>query len=460
MLDPALFHGIAVVIDDEVEDPKASVNQILNAIVDAGCHYVALSKLPSQTSLPNLREVAFVVLDWKLYGAELREIEGQGVPPEVTQQNEANIIQFLREFKQIRFAPVFIFTDEPAEKIIERLKHYPDLYDEADPSHILVKDKLEVVQAGLFNELAKWMEEAPSAYVLKNWEQAYEKAKNELFLDFYVKGRLWPLILWDNFEEDGVPPAEQIGRLIARNLASRMSPFNCDLGAFAQLPREIDKAPESYGSVMRKVIEGERFLAENRLDKGSFAPGDIFHVEDGFRINIRPDCDCVPRGNDTADALELYLLRGTEIPIGELEPHPEYGVIPEQDNEAIVFPVFAGKALRFKFRKLYKEKWRLIKSRRIGRLLPPMLTRVQQRYSSYLQHPGQIRLPATVFPTKAQPMPPGSANPGAPPTPVNVGGDQQHAPAQETTPAASLNAPSTTEPKNEPSSPDPKLPGM
>jgi hypothetical protein len=407
MPDPTLFHGIAVLIDDEIHDPEASVKEIRKAIEDAGCHVVALSGIPSDASVSNLREVAFFVLDWNLYGTALKEIAGgEGViaPAEMVENNEASIVKFLRDLKKVRFAPVFIFTDEAVDKIKERLKQYADLYDESDPSHILVRDKREVAQAGVFNVLSKWMEAAPSVYVLKKWEKAYEKAKNEMCLDFYVEGPLWPMILWKNFEDDSVQPSVLVGELIGRNLASRMTPFNCDLEPFAGLLERIEKDPKAYGDVVRKVLEGERFLAEVRLDQASFEPGDIFLADDGYRINIRPDCDCIPRGNDKLDKLDLYLLKGTERPMADLNFDGKNGLIPEQDNEAIVFPVYDGKVLCFKFRKLYMQRWQELKGKRVGRLLPPFLTRLQQRYSSYLQRPGLSRLPNAAFPFPAPPV--------------------------------------------------------
>jgi hypothetical protein len=76
------------------------------------------------------------------------------------------------------------------------------------------------------------MKEAPSVYVLKKWERAYASAKNELFLDFYAKSVHWPLVLWNTYKEDHVPPSAELGSLIGRNLLSRMIPFDFDLGPF------------------------------------------------------------------------------------------------------------------------------------------------------------------------------------------------------------------------------------
>jgi len=182
-----------------------------------------------------------------------------------------------------------------------------------------------------------------------------------------------------------------------------MAVFDCDLEPFAKLPEVAGSAVS--GDVIRKVFEGERFLAERRLDGGAFEPGDIFESADGsYLINIRPDCDCIPRGHDKLDSLELYLLRGTDR-TSELTYDEVNGLISEQDNEAIVFPVYDGRALGFKFKKLYTKKWKELKTSRRGRLLPPVLTRLQERYAAYLQRPGLTRVPVAAFPPqKAKPI--------------------------------------------------------
>lgn len=415
MLDPDLFHGIAVLIDDEIEDPKASVQQIKDAIKAADCHVVSLPDIPSAAAIASLREVAFFVLDWNLYGKQLAESAGEGfgsppVPESLAEENEARIIKFLQDLKKVRFAPVFIFTDESDEQIKDVLKQHPDLYDEDDPSHILVKRKQEVAATGLFKILATWMESAPSVYVLKMWERAYQKAKNELFLDFYVRNPSWPIVMWKNFQKDSVPAAPEIGELIGSNLVSRMMPFNCDLTTFTEALGGDRKDECSDDKAVLKVLEGERFLAEDRLDKNSVEPGDIFKLEEGgYRINVRPHCDCIARENSSPDKIKLYLLKGCEKNLSDLDCDSDRGLIREHDNEAVVYPVLEGKALRFGFKDLDMKKWGELKGKRVGRLLPPFLTRLQQRYSSYLQRPGLSRLPNAAFPLSEEAAEPAAA---------------------------------------------------
>ena len=71
MPDPALFHGVAVIIDDEIySDP--GIQRIQEQIKDTGCYVVALEALPDEAHLANLSGASFFIVDWNLYGAALR----------------------------------------------------------------------------------------------------------------------------------------------------------------------------------------------------------------------------------------------------------------------------------------------------------------------------------------------------------------------------------------------------
>ena len=52
-----------------------------------------------------------------------------------------------------------------------------------------------------------------------------------------------------------------------------------------------------------------------------------------------------------------------------------------------------GKILSFSLRKLSIKKWNEIKDNRQGRLLPPYITKIQQKYSAYIQRQGLPSIP-------------------------------------------------------------------
>jgi hypothetical protein len=397
MPDPTLFHGIAVVIDDQILDEQSGIWKIQAQIKDEGCHVVSMQDLPSNEQLKNLRSASFFIVDWNLISTTIGQDLGVGsslIPKGLLKENAARIVEFLKKLKAVRFAPVFIFTDHSVDTVREQLKKHKELIDEDGQTHIFIQSKADVQASGVFKVLSNSLQSAPSAYVLKRWEREYENAKNALFLDFYNKSVYWPLLLWKTFEDDQVSPSIELGNLIGRNLLSRMTPFEFDLGPFQDALTSLQNSEDNYRKLLLKVLEGERFLSKEQLHETSVAPGDVFKVKDHYFINIRPDCDCIARGN-LQDALELYLLEGsklTQSQVGRIYDM-QYGLLRESDSQCIIFAMTAGTTVSFAFKTLKIETWGEWKSKRIGRLMPPFLTRLQQRYSAYLQRPGLNRVP-------------------------------------------------------------------
>jgi len=144
-------------------------------------------------------------------------------------------------------------------------------------------------------------------------------------------------------------------------------------------------------STCLKVVDTRR--PGDQLHPDSIAPGDIFKEGKHYFVNIRPDCDCIDRSKADQDSVQLYLLEGSKLSSGQIHFDSEYGEIRERDTETIIFPIDNGANISFKFKNLRIRNWGEVKGKRIGRLLAPFLTRLQQRYSGYLQRPGLTRVP-------------------------------------------------------------------
>ncbi len=118
--------------------------------------------------------------------------------------------------------------------------------------------------------------------------------------------------------------------------------------------------------------------------------------------------------------VKAYLLKGSEITNAKVAERisSKYGTIFESDTESVVFGLTGGATVSFQFGTLLVEDSGGWMANRIGRLLPPYLTRLQQRYSAYLQRPGLSRIPKTALPIIAPPATPSAAPPAAPTAPV------------------------------------------
>lgn len=398
-----LFTGIAVVIDDDFDVEHSEIHQITAAIRNEGGQVLGMTALPPDgTQFVNFAGAAFFILDWNLRGREFGHDDAGlpiQIPDAIKEQDLIEKVRFLTELRASRLAPVFIFTAEDVGHVEETLRAHEDLYPTNGTSHIFVRRKSDVLAEGVFQVLNDWVNANPSALALKMWEQSYEKAKNDLFLDFYNKSTLWPAILWRTFDKDKVPASDELGRLISRNLISRMLPITIDMSSFMEnLDQVINADRDAYRKMLLDVLEGERFIKKAGLHDDSIAPGDVFRENSTtYWLNIRPDCDCICRNGEE---VELYLLKGSPIKDKDMvkELRAEAGIFAERDDQALVFGMHEGKSIRFKLQDVYQKNWSEMKDKRIGRLLPPFITRIQQRYASYLQRPGLPKIPLEAMP--------------------------------------------------------------
>jgi hypothetical protein len=318
-----------------------------------------------------------------------------------------NNIEFLKLIKQNVFAPVFIFTNEPKDNIISLLKEH-GLYLDDKPNFIFIKNKVELVGDNrLFKTIEEWVKTVPSIYVLKKWEESYRKAKNQLFWDFYERSPIWPKVLWNCYKEDLLKSEQdqtdytrnisrELGEVINRNLYTRMVPF-----LFEETVLQTSSACET--TELQRVLEGERFLKAEFLNPEEIFTGDLFceqyedqnthEIKSRYWLNIRAQCDLVRDSNP-----DLYCLKGRIL--NESKKYFEGGEFREKKNHAIVSFIDDGKIIEFLFPKFEIKKWNKLKGKRIGRLLPPHITRIQQQYALYFQRQGLPRTPEEALPNE------------------------------------------------------------
>ncbi len=393
-----IFDGFAVIIDDQIGKEEKEINNLIKQIKNRNMPCVTYSELPELDITKHFANISFLLLDWKLQPDNLAEHvpEGVVVPNALNEIAEEENISFLKKMQDSFFIPIFIFTNEDIDRV-ENILHENGLYKKGKPNTIFIKRKRDLFgSVKLFRTLEKWIKDNPSIYVLKKWEMQYRVAKTQLFKDFYSMSPFWPNILWKNFREDGVNMAQELGEIITKNIYSRMAPFSFNDNTL----KKRSKIPSK--TEIRSVLEGERFIRKDQMDSNSIASGDLFEIKENGKkkiyLNIRPDCDCIPDRNNTnssIDDVELYLLKGSKLsPKKEKETfNKKYGNFSELDNQTIVFSMLNGNTFDFRFKDITKKKWKDIKNKRIGRLQPPYITRVQQRYSLYLQRQGLPRIP-------------------------------------------------------------------
>lgn len=388
-----LFNGIAVVIDDEVENQGTEIYKIINQIETENIPVLKYDSIPEDEKITHFQNLSFILLDWSLTPEEITQdatLHGVKMGGTLKNYNQQANINFILKLNEICFCPVFIFSNTDTSTI-ERTLLDNNLLKVDTPSNILIKSKSNLIEEGsLFRTINQWLKESPSIYVLKEWEKEYQSCKTKLFSEFYNINPAWATVMWENFKTDGVNPSLEMGELISRNLHSRMTPFEFN-------DKILNKTHKANTNELRQILEGERFLNKDCFDPNnvSLEAGDIFKENGNYYINIRASCDLIPRSSDeTVDDIDLYLIKGKKISNPNIKKYfnEKYGKFNEQEN-IIIFPIDGGKAVDFKFKNLSIKKFREIKDKRKGRLLPPHITRIQQRYALYMQRQGLPRTP-------------------------------------------------------------------
>lgn len=392
-----LLSGIAVVIDDRIdavgsgdEDENEGDDLIVEIVrrleEDYNLPCCMRREMPPESMWSDLLQAAsFVLLDWKLWPSGAAEIERDGI-----RRN----IQFIKQAKDY-LVPVFIFTNEDPADVKARLP--APIYDErtAGQSFVFIQRKDALLRDDVLrlDDVKRWMTGNASVYALKVWSRAFDAAKKDLFGSMYAKSADWPRVFWKAYEDDGVAPGSSLTHLINDNLRGRMRTDSFE--------SEVLTAPVG-GDVsrddLRALVAEASFLRRDAMEEGEIRCGDMFQKSQGkILINIRPDCDCVPR-NTGIDEVELYCIEGKRISDSQLGRKISQGQIVEKIDEGVVFSIFEGRSVRFDFKKLRVEKFKELKRHRVGRLLHPYMTRLQQRYAMFLQRQGLPRIPADALP--------------------------------------------------------------
>jgi len=403
-----LFSGIGVIIDDAFENGNNQdlIWKIKKVFDEKSIPVLIYSDLPNN-EINHLHNCSFILIDWELITISDDEIiEGVKTGASLKEGKRKEVLEFLAKLKNITFLPVFIFSNTDPETIKTELIE-KGLYSSDNKSNYificrkqdLFDDKSDESNVStFFDKIKKWLEETPSIYVLKEWEFSLKKAKRDLFWDFYDIHPEWCCALKKSFAEDGAYPDYELGSFLYKNLSARSSSIIFDEQIVKGDKFKIEK------SDLRKVLEGERFLKKELPDMPY--TGDVFkesYSENGnqkFRyfINIRPECDIAR--NPKA---ELYCLKGRivdETKINSGEPTSiifQKGNFIEKINSTYVLCIDDGKIIEFFLKDLKIKKWNEIKSKRIGRLLPPYITKIQQKYSFYLQRQGLPGIPNEVI---------------------------------------------------------------
>ena len=262
----------------------------------------------------------------------------------------------------------------------------------------------------IFSEIESWLKKVPSIYVLKEWESSLNKAKRDLFWSFYEINHKWPSVLQKTFKDDGSDVNYELGSFIFKNILARTERIDFDEEI---LKLDDDKITKED---IRKVLEAERFIKNNSLPDMPFT-GDLYKLhkyelsenatsdKEIYYLNIRPECDIIRDKEPELYCLECAILDENRINSGQdNQVLFQNGNLIERVN-VVYIPFIDGKIIHVKLKeiKIFSWKQKLFTKRdnkvrefgktRIGRILPPYITKIQQKHAFYLQRQGLPVIP-------------------------------------------------------------------
>jgi len=381
-----LLKGVVVVIDDEIDKQDANINKIISQLNEKRYPILKYKKI-DEIDVTKLGNIAFLLLDWDLAGNlidvddKINGVNISGLRKKYIVEN----LEFIRECINSAFCPIFIFSNHDVNNIKTALIEENIIHDN-DPSRIFIKSKQDIENHGqLFEEISVWLKKTPSMYVLKKLEIEYQKAVNIFFNDFQNFSPFWPHILWDCFKKDGVNQSFELAELLIRNLHNRIPQIKfCE-----EILEKMEIKPKK--EEIRKVLQGERFLPQEKLDIDDIGTGDLFKISNTeYLLNIRPQCDLL-----RSDDVIVYCIKGNVVPKEKENNNfnKKTGQFDETINKAIITFLDNDRRIDFSFIEIISKKFNDVKLQRIGRLLPPYITRIQQRFALYLQRQGLPRIP-------------------------------------------------------------------
>lgn len=388
---PSILSGVIVFIDDDLNKEGTAADRLYRDLVEHNLPVVPYSELPGILTVQHFHSVSFVLLDWN-----------------TSENYKKDNLYFIEEVRKKTLAPIVIFTAYSKETVLREiretiedeamLKHWTD----TDYKNLIILNKDEVKD---FNELKQKIlanyKKQPSLYTLKEWESKLRIAKQKMISFFHGISVNWASEYFRSATEDKTDPGYVLQELLFSNLKARQDCLELEQEIFLTGTKEKgeellnlteSQAKEVEDNELNSLIQATLFLNyDDKYNPEMLFSGDVFEDNDGYYwVNIRPQCDCIPRGKELGD-VELFLIRAEHCPYGKFNSKTRYQEYLKKKASPLtchIYPFNEG-VLTFEFKTFRVQKYKeLSNQKRVGRLLQPVLPYLIQEFGLFLQRPG------------------------------------------------------------------------
>ncbi len=404
-----VVRGAAVVIDDRIGQ-ESDVDDLLGQLKEASIPTVELKALPPLDSLVHWRQFALIVMDWALTDSgEDSEIDlpgGLALPSTLSQDVVDRNVEFIAALLGSTALPIFVATNEDVDAVNSSLAEglAADFPGYRERVHVFKKSEL---KPNLLDTIASWIASRPVLKVLDTWRRAYLTAEIGVFHQFSEAQHDWVESIQRAAKADDADVRVMLRDLIASNVVNRIGPLDVVLSDAPEDGTLADAA------ALRRVLHYSAVVPDSSLASDEISTGDLFVAADAsepfetIKILLTPECDLTLRdqswrfttltatrdpkltrtpanrakGAWKASSRELHLTVNLLT-----EDCAEYDVALNDWSSEMVTPIKSVDSFVV---------WPGFK--RIGRLLSPYSTFLQQHLAAVAVRKGMPRLPADLY---------------------------------------------------------------
>jgi len=380
----SFLSSTALVIDDEIIDENSTISKIVLELESQGTLFVKRRELTD--AVESFSNISFIILDWDLTKKE--EIES--LPPGVSlgstllESKKEEIISFIKTVIKNYFIPVFIFSREDVEDIKKSLLADEQLKIAIEKSKIFICNKNLLQNGQVIDSLNDWLNNSMAVYTFRVMDESIEKAKHRFFNEMFECDPNWPCHVYQTLKKDN--PADinsDFQEFLMTSYVNTIESIQFDSQGF-------DKEVSLGESEILKIYNKIKFFAyQQGWDIGPHS-GDIYVAENNneeYYINISASCDM--RGN------QYYFVKGNTKNIEE-DKICTYVVYKLLDKSAICFDLRKVKIFNRPSNinvLTTGDKSNKKIFNRIGRLLPPYINALQEKYAHFVTRSGVLRDP-------------------------------------------------------------------
>lgn len=392
-------NSTALIIDDQIYDLRTRINKLKTDFEKKGISFVCYDNIPDNSLWASFDSLSFVIVDWSF---NRKAIDGVELGPELIREQQQEVVQFIEFLINRYFMPIFIFSQEHISPIKDTLAHNSSIKTAMEKKQIVIKSKKKLSASTVEDIICEWCKYNPAVYTLKILDTSLQKARQNLLSTLNAYDNEWPLIVYQTLKKDeSVEINEEFSEFLLNALIGRIPSILYDESIMGE------KLKKKNRTELIELYSKAKVVSYDQGQPLGLHTGDIYEYIDNstqakyYIVNITARCDLRKK--------KMLLLKGRPITLRDKDFDPNYGLI-ERKTSALVPSFLGNECVEFRYdsyftKKLVPSSTELLigenqdkkKYIRVGKLVHPYITLLQEGYSHFICRHGMTRHPDEVF---------------------------------------------------------------